>query len=319
MILLPRGIPLKEKIDPGKVNLPDALKKLHAGNFTGYLRFDAHQGTGIVIYEKGRLISALFESQNERHIAYDALALVFEHSLLGGANLDIYRLSPDLAMSIHALLHGRLLYKGQELKLIDIRSLLTKLKEDSFNGCLRIYTDEHIALIFYRGGSPLGFFHDGSTEIETSADSSMSVARLPGAKIDVLAAKGAEDLVLADLAESADLGALWRKTHEQVAGQRQKDQEELTREQELREREKRQKALGFLRETAERYLGKFGYSLVEKEFDRSVSVSGALDEAALNALFERLGRSARLVAGASTVKAMIDDMKKGLQAQVRLP
>lgn len=318
MILLPRGIPLKEKIDPGKVNLPEALKKLRAGNFTGYLRFETAQGTGIVIYEKGRLISALFEGKNERHIAYDALAVIFEQSLLGGAGLDIYRLSPDLAMGIHALLHGRLLYKGQELKLIDIRSLLAKLREESFSGCLRIYTEEHIALIFYRGGSPLGFFHDGSTEIETSADTSMSVARLPGAKVDVLAAKGAEELVLADLAESADLGALWRKTHEQVARQRQSEQEELSRGREVRERERRQKVLGFLRETAGKHLGKFGTSLVDKEFERAVSAAGALDEAALNVLLERLGRSAKLVAGLSTVRAMIDDMRKGIQEQFKL-
>ena len=35
MILLPRGNPVKENINPGKVNLPDALDKLRQGKFTG--------------------------------------------------------------------------------------------------------------------------------------------------------------------------------------------------------------------------------------------------------------------------------------------
>ena len=73
---------------------------------------------------------------------------------------------------ITALLHGDVLYQGQELKLLDIRTLHGKLKEDQINGCLRIYTADRIALIFYRGGNAVGFFHDGSTEIETTADTS---------------------------------------------------------------------------------------------------------------------------------------------------
>ena len=40
MVLLPRGNPVKENVNPGKVNLPDALDKLRQGKFTGYLRFD---------------------------------------------------------------------------------------------------------------------------------------------------------------------------------------------------------------------------------------------------------------------------------------
>ena len=311
MILLPRGIPLKEKVDPGRVNLPDALKKLHAGKFTGYLRFELGEGTGVVIFEKGRLISALFEKGREQHIAYDALALIFEQSLLGGGRLDIYRLSPDLAMSIHALLHGRVLYLGQELKLIDIRSLLGKLKEDAFSGCLRIYTDDHIALIFYRSGKPLGFFHDGSTEIEVTADTSMSVARLPGAKVDVLAAKGAEGLILADLMESADLAALWKKVQDQVAHARHIRREEAARLQEIKERERRQEMLVFLRKIAEQHLGKIGGSLVEKEFEKTSGAPGDLSEDALNGFYERIMRSARMVAGPSAVTRMLDEMKKG--------
>ena len=54
MILLPRGNPVKEKVNPGKVNLPEALDKLRQGKFTGYLRFDFPAGTGVFIFEGGR-------------------------------------------------------------------------------------------------------------------------------------------------------------------------------------------------------------------------------------------------------------------------
>lgn len=220
MILLPRGNPVKENIDPGRINLPDALRKLRSGAFTGYLRFDAAQSTGILIFEQGRLISALFEGGGAREIAYDAITRIFATSLGGGATLDIFRLSNDLALSIHALLHGHLLYSGQEIKLIDIKALLGQMKEEELSGCLRIYTQDHIALIFYRKGTPLGFFHDGSTDLETTADSSLSVARLPGAKIDVLSTTADEEYILADLMESADISKLWNREVEKIASHR---------------------------------------------------------------------------------------------------
>ena len=36
-------------------------------------------------------------------------------------------------MSVHALLHGDVRYRGQELKLIDIKALLGKLKDEQMN------------------------------------------------------------------------------------------------------------------------------------------------------------------------------------------
>ena len=95
------------------------------------------------------------------------------------------------------------------LRRLDVQALLARLKDVRFNGCLRIYTDERTALIFYRSGTPLGFFHDGSAEIETTADTSRSVARLPGARLDVLTTRAADDQPPADLLESADIAGLW--------------------------------------------------------------------------------------------------------------
>lgn len=309
MILLPRGNPVKEKIDPGRINLPDALRKLRSGAFTGYLRFDAPSTTGILIFEQGRLISVLCEEGGGRLIAYDALARIFSISLAGGATLDIYRLSPDLALSIHALLHGHLLYSGQEIKLIDIKALLGQMKTEQLSGCLRIYTHDHIALIFYRAGNPLGFFHDGSTDLETTADTSMSVARLPGAKIDVLSTTADEEQVLADLMESADISKLWNREVEKIASLRQQSEASEQRTQVSIEKERRDSLLQIFRSAAEAQLGKIGGSLVEKEFEKV----SALDEGNLERFYEAIAKSAKLVAGPSRIELMLDEMRRGLR------
>jgi len=312
MVLLPRGNPVKENIDPSKVNLAEAFKKLKTGGFTGYLRFEAGEGTGIMIFEKGRLISALFEGR-ERLVAYDALARVFSLALTSKSRLDIYRLSPDLAMSIHALLHGDVLYQGQELKLLDIRTLLGKLKEDQINGCLRIYTADRIALIFYRGGNAVGFFHDGSTEIETTADTSMSVARLPGAKIDVLTTKSNDELMLADLMESADIGELWARSQGDLDRQRREHQQVQAKAQQAAAESNRDKVVGMLRQVAVQHLGKIGSSLVDKEFAR-VTAGGNLTGGGVELFFASLTKSAKLVAGPTVVGTMEKEMRRQLKS-----
>lgn len=224
MIFLPRGNPVKEKVNPARVNLPEAMEKLRGGSFSGYLRFDCDKGTGIIVFEKGRLVSAFYQSRmsGKRLIAYDAIARIFEVSIQGDAELNIYRVGPELAMGIHSLLHGDYVYQGQDLKAVNIRSLLDKVKRNGLSGCLRIYTEKRTALIFYELGSSLGFFHDGSTQLEKTADMSMSVAKLPGAKLDLLATRNTDEVMLADLMASADLGPMWHKLRKKLLEDRKR-------------------------------------------------------------------------------------------------
>ena len=117
MIFLPRGNPVRQKVNPARINLPEAMEKLRVGTFTGYLRFDASQGVGVILFKDGQLISSIFMNRetSERLIAYDAIARIFEVSILGNAVLNIYRMSAELVLGVHALLHGRYLQKEKDL------------------------------------------------------------------------------------------------------------------------------------------------------------------------------------------------------------
>lgn len=313
MILLPKGIPVKEKVNPARVNLPEAMEKLAENSFSGYLRFDSPLGTGIIIFQNGHLISALMKEEDVegRIIAYDAITRIFEMSILGNAVLNIYRLSSEVALSIHALLHGEYVYEGQDLKLIDIKGLLSRIRNDRLSGCLRIYTEARVALIFYEGGHALGFFHDGSTEIETTADTSMSVASLPGAKLDLLSTVTYEGKTIADLMASADLTPMWEKARNKLLEERRQKESKGGKmsEQELEAR--RERLYNLLRGTAERHIGQFGVTQVDKAF-KKVSTTMTLGE--IDTFFSELTRMAKLVAGPSKVKTMIEEMRRGAKA-----
>jgi len=268
MIFLPRGKPVRQKVNPARINLPEAMGKLRTGTFTGYLHFEAPQGAGVILFQKGQLISSIFidNDESERLIAYDAIAKIFEISILGGAVLNIFSLSADLVLGVHALLHGRYLQKHQDLSCFDVRTQLDQIRDDGLTVCLRIYTDDQTTLIFYDQGYALGFFHEGKTELETSADISTSVARLPGAKLDLLEIRDSDEIVLADLMGSANLGPIWQRTRKLLLEERHKREETAMRSQDQNQEQRRQRTLSTFKIIAGNHIGKFGVTQVEKAF-----------------------------------------------------
>lgn len=309
MIFLPRGKPVRQKVNPARINLPEAMGKLRTGTFTGYLHFNAPQGAGVILFQKGQLISSIFidNDESERLIAYDAIAKIFEISILGGAVLNIFSLSADLVLGVHALLHGRYLQKHQDLSCFDVRTLLDQIKDDGLTVCLRIYTDDQTALIFYDQGYALGFFHEGKTELEASADISTSVARLPGAKIDLLEIRDSDEIVLADLMGSANLGPIWQRTRKLLLEERHKREETAMRSQDQNQEQRRQRTLSTFKIIAGNHIGKFGVTQVEKAF---LVVGADLKVEEMEKFYVDLQRLARLVAGQPKILTMIEEMKK---------
>ncbi|GEM_PF-483224 len=308
MILLPRGNPVKEKVNPGKVSLPEALDKLRQGKFTGYLRFDFPAATGIFLFEGGRFVDALFESAHDSLLARQAISRIFSEALKLNGLLSIYRLSAELATLLHGVLHGELLHQGQELELLNVRALLKRLRDDQLDGCLRIYGGERVALIFYRGGHPAGFFHEGAADVERTADVSRSVARETGAKIDVLAAQGQADKQLADLWETENLAELWQA----AIGERQAvataSNAPARPAGPVTDAERKALLLGAVRKVAQKYLGAFGASLAEKEF--AGLAQGPFEPGRITAFFASLAQAAELVIETDKVQAMLAEMKQ---------
>jgi len=309
MIFLPKGIPVRKNVNPARINIPEAMEKLRVGSFTGYLRFDAPQGSGIVIFEKGKLVSAIFvgSEDEQRLIAYDAISKVFEVAILGDAILNIYRLEPDLAIGLHALLHGKYIYREQDLKLVNIQALLGKIKDECFSGCLRVYAEEQTVLIFYDAGSAMGFFHDGTTDLQVTADLSKSVAKLPGAKVDMLETEGIDGLVLADLMASADLGPIWQRMRKSLLRDRSQREEQAIRSREEEQDQQRRQTLTSMKTIAANYIGKFGVSQVEKAFS---GIGPEMRKEEIAGFFADMERLATMVAKPKKVTQMISEMQK---------
>lgn len=310
MFLLPKGSPLFENLAVSKLKLPDILTKLSNGAFTGYASFVFHSSTSILVFEAGKLVSVLVEGQNgKRESGFQALSMLAELMVTTGSGaLNVYKLSKDLTMCIHALLEGEILYKAQELKLIDIKTLLEKVKDDQMNGCLRIYTDEHSAMIFYKAGNPLGFFHDGSSDIETSSSESQKIAGLPGAKIDLFSTQSADELMGTNLLEVTNIQKIW----ETCVALHKAEIDKTNIERQERDRKIVSQKLAELEEQVKlivgEYVGKVGRGIVDKEISDNGGNSCLVDANGAERFMKGVERSAKLLVSGTNIRTMMEKL-----------
>lgn len=317
MFLLPKGNPLYENIAAAKVKLPEMFDKLKGSGFTGYLQFTFPSSLAVLFFEAGKLISAMLEQEGRKSSGFEAIAGTCNNVFEGGGALSVYKLSKDLTMCLHAMIHGDVLYRGQELKLIDIKGLLERLKAQRLNGCLRIYTDDRAALIFYKEGAPLGFFHDGSTDIETSASESQKIAGLPGAKIDVLSTKSADELMHYDLLEMVNIAKLWDSTGSRFATERDKVKKEAEAVDRKQSDEKLKELEDDLKDVAVAYIGKMGASLVEKELGDRGGRAILLNNSLVSEFLSGIERGAKLLTSMSKTREMLETMKNEIAERTR--
>jgi hypothetical protein len=215
-MLLPRAKEVKSSFNPVKMNWLDAIGKLSEGRFSGYLHCWGSAGDGIILFVGGRLAAVRFFSETVDLRDGEALERIFSLSLTGKLTLAIYRMSQELGLQVYAVFCGETLYSGQQLHLLDIPHLLGKLGMDRFTGCLRVGAGRDLSLIFYSEGKPLGFFLDGSAELTREAELEKSVARLPGAFIDIIAGQQDFETELPDLLQSHDVAGLWNRALEEL-------------------------------------------------------------------------------------------------------
>lgn len=316
--MLPKAVPVREKVNPARINMPDAFEKLRKSDFSGYLRFDHPAGTGLALFEEGRLAEAVFEENEGLPLkGCEALRRIFGEAVCGEVSLHIYKTSAQLASVVRAMLRGKSVFSPREIARVGVAKLLEKVRGDALSCCLRCCAEGKVALIFYRQGKPLGFFHEGSTQIETTADLNASLAREKGCTLEVLSCIYEGGSAAVDHFAHCDVAGLWTGARAALAEQQRSKEEALVHSVDADRGIRRNAVLECLQRTAEEFVGKVGPALVEKNFRSHLPPGAEFDENRQRLFFEALDRGARLVAGPKKVQSMMEQMKNGLAAMAR--
>lgn len=344
MHFLPKANPLYEQISANKVIIPDILEKLGKGHFTGYLSHAAADFEACCIFAKGKLICAFSTESDRDNNGFEAISQMFDKIFSIGGEINVYRMTADLAMCAHALVQGTKLFNGDEVRKVDIKSMLASIKGQDMNGVVRFYTADRHAMMFYKNGLPIGFYHEGARTIETSPDESRKVAALPGARLEVRSTRPIEELMQYDLLQMVNLGKLWESASSRQAASQTKvetsqihvdsthpvedstqqlvtsSQSEATQQQPSpspeHSDEKLQELFEDLQEVAMAYLSREGRLLIEKRIGEAGGYSVLLDNDKTEALLSQIEEEARVIDSHARIDEMIDLMRSEIAGRL---
>lgn len=320
MFLLPKGNPLAENVPISKLQLPDALEKLKNGKLTGCAMFDFPSADCALVYDEGKLVTAIVHRDGKEINDQAALQSLVEMMLLASSgSFSVYALSKDITLSVMALVGGQATIDSQEIKLIDFKALLDRIKTEQMTACLKIYTPERAGLIFYRNGATVGFFHDSSSNIETSAGEVQMIAGLPGARVDLRVLADTDGLVL-DLAGLVDIRELWNASSAgnmfaapsaSVAADSTPAAAQTVAAATIPSAAELENTIV---ELANQYIGKLGKTLAEKELMNIGGAASLNDSNKLQELLNAIEKGAKLLASANKIK----EMKEAITTQAGL-
>lgn len=279
MRFLPKANPLYEKISANKVIIPDVLEKLGNGGFTGYIHHSALEFEFYGIFAKGKLLCAVSNDHGRDKTGFEAIVLLFDKVISAGGEINVYLMTADLAVCAHALALGTRLLSGAEIRQVDIKGVLARLKGQDTNGVVRFYTSERSAMIFYKDGLPIGFYHDGASSITSSPEESRKIAALPGACVEICATRTLEELMQYDLLQMVNLQKLWESAQSRNAALYPKEAPAAGSSISILSEQKLLELVDDISEVASAYLSREGRAIIEKRIKEHGGPTQLLDDA----------------------------------------
>ena len=320
MFFLPKTNPLHEHLSASSVNVPDILDKLSRGGFTGYVHHTAPRFDAYCIFSLGKLICAVSTANAKDHTGLEALSLMFEKLLGPEGEISIYRLSADLSMCAHALVVGTRLFNGDEVRQVNMKEVLARLKNQRLNGVVLFFAIQRHAMIFYKDGQPIGFYHDGASTINASPEESRKVAALPGAKLFIYSTKSIEELMLYDLLQLVNLDKLWSAAEARYAATRRTvgADKELTEKPGVPQNDILTGLSADLREVAMAYLSKEGGVMIEQQLEMAGGCTILTDSTSVSKLLEKIRMEALKIDSHARIDEMIELMKSEITGRLAI-
>jgi hypothetical protein len=300
------------------LQLPEALEKLKNGKLTGCAMFDFPSADCALVYDEGKLVTAIVHRDDKEIKDQAALQALIDLMLLASSgSFSVYALPKDIILAVMAMVAGPATIDSQEIKLIDFKALLDRIKTEQMTATLKIYTADRAGLIFYRNGATVGFFHDASNSIESAAGEVQQIAGLPGARVDLRTLADSDGFVL-DLAGLVDIRALWEASSGnmfapstsafaplappafQAVAQPVQTAKLSTTEIEAA-----------ITDLANQYIGKLGRTLAEKELLNIGGGAALNNPEKLQELLAAIEKGSKLLASANKIK----EMKEAISAQ----
>lgn len=306
MRFLPQANPLYQHIPTTNVVLPEILNKLGNGGFTGYLHQTSQDFEAYCIFAKGKLICVMATAGNIEKTGFEAIIMMFDYCINKLGEINVYRMTTDLAVCANALVVGKKIYADVEVRQVDIKAMLTQIKNEEKHGVVRFYTNTRYAMMFYHSGIPIGFYHDGASTIESIPDESRRVAALPGAHLDVSISQPLEELLRCDLLQMVNVQKLWENALARSSQQTIAKQQPSSPTNSAADEAKLAELIEDLKEVAMAYLSRPGAQLIDSSLQKVGGTHKLLDNNSIMLFLKEIEAGAKNLDSEAKIEEMLD-------------
>jgi len=155
-MLLPKGEAIYKDLKTEYVKLEKLIKDLSSETFTGYVKLDMTDFTGILFFDRGKLIGAVTEPESQTPM----LEIMKKSSLPGVIN--VYTLSPEHINILASAITGTKVIDKIPFEIVDFVRLMERLSRTGFSGIINIEDpqEEAALLIYFFDGDPVDFMYE---------------------------------------------------------------------------------------------------------------------------------------------------------------
>ena len=157
MITLPHGKVVYSDLKISAIKMDKFLKTLQDEEFTGYVKIETPELTGIIFYDMGKIIAVTtFPPTNE------PLVSVMEISSRSDGTVNVYAFSSETINILASAVNGKEVFSNVPFEIIDIDRLFSRLVREKFAGVL-VVTDEEGDVnlsVFFFEGSPFEYIYE---------------------------------------------------------------------------------------------------------------------------------------------------------------
>lgn len=195
-MLLPKGVPMYERLDTAFTNLRELLRSLKEAKFYGFVEVHFPGYQGVLLCDAGDVVSATEDVEGQRHSGEGAIAGVLARAGGRGGEISVIQLPADLVYHCAAMGTSQVVHKDLSTDFTRLDKLLADLARNRHTGHVEvIFRDGGMGLIIFDEGEPVQSLC-GAPDEATIADKAairriLERAEQAGATISVFRATGA--------------------------------------------------------------------------------------------------------------------------------
>ena len=158
-MLLPKGRPIHEDLGTAYVKLDHLVRDLIEEGFSGYLKLDNPDFSGVLFFEQGKISGVYTDSPADNPL----MTLVKEGSKEGV--LNVYSLPTEVVYILATATGGEKIFEDLPMEIINVDGLLSYLSREDFTGTVKIEADGELLLLLLFEGEPVELVYEGVEDV----------------------------------------------------------------------------------------------------------------------------------------------------------